>query len=246
MEQQKIAIRVTTLSNLFIGGSPTTFEIGGVDLYTVTDHVGKPYIPSSSIKGMSRTIVRQEELPGSEEIKEAFKGYLERVKEQNLRRLQEMNISDNEDFKTRRNSMKERFEKELARVSAECLFGIEGFNHSPKLLFNDLQLADIPALMPPSIESYFSIDSKNSIHPDNDQSTAPTVTANPRTYKVVRPGVSFEGNILFYQMDQLNLPITQIKDFVITAIEQFNSGIYRLGNSGSRGYGRIKVEGIQE
>lgn len=245
MNVEKISFKVTTLSNLFIGGSPTPFEIGGVDLYTVTDTTGKPYIPGSSIKGMTRTIVRIGDLAGNMAIKKAYREYLERLKEESIKQLQKMNIDNNEDLKTRKASMEERFEKELARVSAQCLFGIEGFNHSPKLIFNDLQIRDFPAIMP-NVESYFSIDSKNSIHSIDDQNAPVSITANPRTYKVVRPGVCFEGNILFYQMDKLDLPLDQIKDFVKAAIEQFNTGIYRLGNSGSRGYGKIKVEVIQE
>lgn len=46
----------------------------------------------------------------------------------------------------------------------------------------------------------------------------------------------------FYLIDQLQIQEGTVKKFVIDAIEQFNNGTYRLGNSGSRGYGKIKVE----
>ena len=49
-----IEIRVKTLSNLFIGGSPMPFEIGGIDLWTAVDEEGFPCIPASSLKGALR------------------------------------------------------------------------------------------------------------------------------------------------------------------------------------------------
>ena len=33
-----------------------------------------------------------------------------------------------------------------------------------------------------------------------------------------------------------------IEEFIKSAVLEFNGGIYRLGNSGSRGYGRIETE----
>ena len=46
-----IHISVKTLSNLFIGGTPTPFEIGGIDQWTAVDEEGFPCIPASSLKG---------------------------------------------------------------------------------------------------------------------------------------------------------------------------------------------------
>ena len=38
----------------------------------------------------------------------------------------------------------------------------------------------------------------------------------------------------------------EIKEFIKEVVLRFNDGIYRLGNSGSRGYGKIQVEVIEE
>lgn len=240
MKLQNLSIRVTTQSNLFIGGSPAAFEIGGVDLYTVTDYRGRPYIPASSFKGALRNIVR--EMAADKlglEIQEAYKNYLTDLQADNMNRLEQMSLEPerNESVMERKESAMKRFEKELNRVSAECLFGIEGFNRSPKLIFNDLEAAEEKE----NIEDYFSIDSKNSIE-QSGKNEEPKVAANPRTYKVIRPGVTFQGNILFFDFDKLALSPSKVTEFVLHAIEQFNTGMYRLGNSGSRGYGKVKID----
>lgn len=243
MNTETIRLKVTTLSNLFIGGSPATFEIGGVDLFTVTNHLGKPYIPASSFKGTSRNIVR--DLVGThkdaESIRQSYKQYLQELLVQNMKQLEQMKMKEKEAGEERINRMNERFTKEIGRVSAECLFGMEGFNHTPKLIFNDLRLLN--AL---DEEAIFSIDSKNSIEQSEQSAKEPKVSANPRTYKTVRPGVEFVGEINFHMMDKLSTSLDVVRSFVEHAITQFNEGTYRLGNSGSRGYGRIQVEILRE
>ena len=62
---ERIRAEIITEANLFIGDNPSTFEIGGIDLYTKTDYNNRPQIPASSIKGTMRKIVRDME---SEEI----------------------------------------------------------------------------------------------------------------------------------------------------------------------------------
>ena len=54
----KFKITVTTKSNLFIGGNPTMFEIGGVDQYTIVDTDQRPYIPASTLKGVFRQCLK--------------------------------------------------------------------------------------------------------------------------------------------------------------------------------------------
>lgn len=244
MNTETIRLKVTTFSNLFIGGSPTTFEIGGVDLFTVTNHLGKPYIPGSSFKGTLRNIVRDLGQSGSsvsaqaKAISQAYKQYLLELQQQNMVQLEQMKMNEKEGGEERINRMNERFTKEIGRVSAECLFGMEGFNHTPKLIFNDLRLLN--ALDEADI---FSIDSKNSIEQSEKE---PKVSANPRTYKTVRPGVEFAGEINFHMMDKLSVSPDVVRSFVEHAVTQFNEGAYRLGNSGSRGYGRIQVEILRE
>ncbi|QNM45580.1 hypothetical protein DUT88_06345 [Shouchella clausii] len=231
-----IQLKVTTLSNLFIGGSPRSFEIGGIDLFTVTDHNGKPYIPASSFKGSLRRIVRDLTKSSAEAklITEAYQEFLHNKKQENLQWIKEMKEKDE-----RFDRVEKRFEEAVNKASAEYLFGIEGFNHTPKLIFNDLLFKG------KDDDNLFSIDSKNSIKASNPQEE-PNVVANPRTYKTVRPGVEFSGEILFYMLDQLSVPMEVTARFVENAIYQFNAGVYRLGNSGSRGYGRIQVEVSRE
>ena len=237
MSTEKINIRLTTEANLCIGGTPRSFEIGGVDLHTVTDYNGNPYIPASSFKGALRNIVRDKvknEDAVALQIGEAYRRYLEAIR----KTAEDCKQIKNQE---RINSMKEHFDAVLSDVSAEYLFGIQGFNHTPKLLFNDFILDHKPK---GGVEELFSIDSKNVI-----EYSANNIAANPRQYKTVRPGVVFRGEILFSQIDKLetaDLKAETIRKFIENTILEFNDGIYRLGNSGSRGYGRVQIELIQE
>ena len=63
-----IKIRIKTLSNLFIGGSPMPFEIGGIDQWTAVDGQGFPCIPASSLKGALRAIVMEDHSKEADEI----------------------------------------------------------------------------------------------------------------------------------------------------------------------------------
>lgn len=130
----------------------------------------------------------------------------------------------------RKEGINERFAKTIREVSAEYLFGVQGFNDAPKLIFNDLVVKEGQ-----EERELFSIDSKNRIDVVEDQ-----LSAKPRTYKTVRPGVVFTGDILLYRMERLG--IKGIREFVEKSLLEFNSGIYRLGGSGSRGYGRVRIE----
>ena len=104
-------------------------------------------------------------------------------------------------------------------------------------MFNDLILDE----QENKIEDLFSIDTKNCIEYLEDR-----VESNPRTYKTIRQEVKFYGDILFYHMQELEMDIKEIKKFIKEVVLRFNDGIYRLGNSGSRGYGKIQVEVIEE
>ncbi|WP_212734480.1 hypothetical protein, partial [Paenibacillus terrae] len=176
----------------------------------------------------------------SAEIAQAYKQYLERLREENNLECEKYGIEEE-----RIQRMDERFGKIIEKASAEDLFGIEGFNDTPKLLFNDL----LPIREKANKDDWFSIDSKNSIELSS-QGGMPRVLANPRTYRVVRPGVSFVGDVLLYNTEKLKLNGqnigSRITDFIKEAMIQFNSGIYRLGNSGSRGYGRVEIEFVGE
>lgn len=229
-KMDNIVINLTTVSNLFIGDTPSAFEIGGVDSYTITDLEGNPYIPASSYKGVLKRIAREMEEDGDSyalEIAEKYRIYLEALKEANEKKQAAGRGKNLE--KDRITAMWERFDESIRGASVQYLFGIQGFNNSPKLIFNDLLLA-----RKKDNNELFSIDTKNTI-----VTSAEGVKAMPRTYKTVCPGVEFTGEILLYRMEQLNAPC--VKEFIEKALREFNHGIYRLGNSGSRGYGRVKV-----
>ena len=242
----KLSIEITTLSNLFIGGSPVTFEIGGIDLYTVTSNQGVPYIPASSLKGGSKQIGRETNSQMPDDLKDAshiigqaYKEYLTVLQEHNQKEVKQYNIEQE-----RIDKMNARYKKVIDQASVESLFGIEGFNDSPKLMFNDL----LPITQEKDIEKYFSIDSKNSIQ-QNDEGDVPQVSANPRTYRVVRPGITFAGDIILYNMEKLQHDghdiSKMVESYLTYILDQFNTGFYRLGNSGSRGYGRIKLDIVE-
>jgi len=223
---KRLRIQIETLSNLFIGGSPTTFEIGGIDQYTIEDISGQPMIPASSLKGVLRRIVRdmaEEKDSKAIAIGEAYQNHLALLQEKNQKQALDLKIETE-----RLDKMNHRFQEAKKSASAEYLFGIQGFNQVPKLIFNDLKIKT-PA------SEWYSIDSKNSIELKEDD-----VCSNPRFYKAVRPGILFEGDILFHNLEKLG--IDGIGEFITRAVLKFNEGIYRLGNSGSRGYGRVQVE----
>ena len=225
---ERIKIELTTLSNLFIGDTPSSFEIGGIDQYTKTDFYNKPLVPASSLKGVLRRIISDMETDGTaEEFAKAYKDYFKDLKEKNIRNLEK--VADKIEPE-RKKGINDRFEKTIEEASAEYLFGVQGFNDAPKLIFNDLVVKEGQ-----EERELFSIDSKNRIDVVEDQ-----LSAKPRTYKTVRPGVVFTGDILLYRMERLG--IKGIREFVENSLLEFNSGIYRLGGSGSRGYGRVRIE----
>lgn len=239
---EQLNLKVTTKTNLFIGSTPAAFEIGGVDLYTQTDYQNHPIIPASSMKGTLRQIVR-ELIEASDqeaiEIGRAYKIYLENIKSQSVEQLKK--VKGNKDIERERvMGLERRFQEAIEAASAEYLFGISGFNRTPKLMFHDLTVGE-------KLEEteWISIDYKNSIDYDTKNMT---ISSNPRSYQCVRPGITFYGDMIFYKMEELiscrfgNLTETKIKNFVQKALQEFNNGIVRLGNSGSRGYGKILVE----
>lgn len=225
---ERIKIELTTLSNLFIGDTPSSFEIGGIDQYTKTDFYNKPLIPASSLKGVLRRIISDmESESAAKEIAHAYEIYFRDLEEKNKENLERAAEKVEPE---RKKGINERFAKTIREVSAEYLFGVQGFNDAPKLIFNDLVVKEGQ-----EERELFSIDSKNRIDVVEDQ-----LSAKPRTYKTVRPGVVFTGDILLYRMEGLG--IKGIREFVESSLLEFNSGIYRLGGSGSRGYGRVRIE----
>lgn len=229
-----IKFKIITLSNLFIGGAPVPFEIGGIDQQTILDQEGFPYIPGSSLKGALRAMVRQDKNPAAEEIKKLYALYLEKQREGNEKRIRE--IVEEPEALTR---IEKNYAEAEEKSSAEYLFGIKGFNNSPKLLFSDVLLGREYRHK----ESCFSIDMKNSI--DDKNGVAPV--SNPRSYQTARSGLVFEGEICLYQMGCWDKASVELcRGYVIEHLQRFNEGIYRLGNSKSRGYGKVEVRIVEE
>ena len=52
----------------------------------------------------------------------------------------------------------------------------------------------------------------------------------------------FEGEIRFYKIGLLGEDAEELcKNYIIFNLLKFNEGFYRLGNSKSRGYGKVQV-----
>ena len=77
-----IKIRVKTLANLFVGGNPRPFEIGGIDQWTAVDEEGFPCIPASSWKGAIRAIVQADDSDVAKEIAKWYEEMLEAEKQE--------------------------------------------------------------------------------------------------------------------------------------------------------------------
>ncbi len=226
--QNTIKFEIETLSNLFIGGAPVPFEIGGIDQQTALDQEGFPCIPASSFKGALRTIVREDESGKAKNILQLYAAYLKKERKANQERIHK--LVHEEDALER---IESRYEDAIQMSSPEYLFGIKGFNNTPKLIFSDLWLCDKFR----DKKRCFSIDMKNSI----DTAGAAPVS-NPRVYKTARSGLVFVGEIQFYKMEQLGEGAMMLcKSYVIDNLRKFDNGIYRLGNSKSRGYGKVGV-----
>jgi len=222
------AFKVETLSNLLIGGASVSFEIGGIDQHTVVDREEFPYIPGSAIKGSLRTIIRDDKSSMAKEITNLYISYLKEKRDEDRKLIQEF-VKEKEKL----DRIEAAYKKVLRDASAEYLFGIKGFDHTPKLLFEDLLL--IPELR--NKEMCFSIDMKNNIIIGEEKPES-----NPRSYKTARSGLIFEGAVRFYRLGLLGENAEELcRAFIIENLKKFNSGIYRLGNSKSRGYGKIKV-----
>ena len=232
--ENAITVRVKTLSNLLIGGVPTPFEIGGIDQKTAVDAEGYPCIPASTMKGALRAIVHQNHKSElGQRIAALYENYIKREAENNRDRISQW-VEDREELKR----IEVRYQKAYQESTPEYLFGIEGFNGTPKLLFSDLILRD----KPDNMGSCFSIDMKNSIAIVNQ-----LPVSNPRSYKTARSGLEFTGEIHLYRIGLLGESAVELcKEYIQFNLEQFNDGVHRLGNSKSRGYGKISVSVLAE
>jgi CRISPR-associated protein Csm3 len=232
----KIKLICETKSNLFIGGMNETFEIGGIDMYTVTRE-GKPYIPGSSLKGVFRNMFRNVYGNNTEECNE-IKLIVSKYLTAEIKKIKEVEteIEKSEEEEERKNNVKEKLskskdflEKLKNDINIESIFGISGLNNHPRLVFSDFDVMDNEN------DEYFSIDIKNKITIDGNE-----ISSDPRIYKAVKKGVKFSGCISL--MKFLEEDRKKIYSIILDSLKYFNNGNYRLGNSQSRGYGIVEFE----
>lgn len=250
MEQIKnkrtsIKIKIITKSNVLMGGVNESFEIGGVDKSTVRTQDGKPYIPASAFKGVFRKIVTescQSANKESEQERVVIENIIRLLENDKAKAVEEIdykikllqedgNIESDraECFEKRKKEIEEMYDNFIKQAAPINLLGIDGYQRAPKLLFSDFYVVE-------GQKDYFSIDSKNSIEEKNYE-----LSANPRTYRTIRKGVEFTGEILLYQFERFE-DEDKIIQYIEAMLEKFNAGFYRIGNSKSRGYGRIEVK----
>lgn len=90
---ERIDIRITTKTNLFIGDTPSTFEIGGIDAATKINYQGLPVIPASSFKGVLKRIIRDMAAADNQQakkIEDAYRAYLNKLWQENDKRIKKM------------------------------------------------------------------------------------------------------------------------------------------------------------
>lgn len=227
---KKIKVKIRTESNCLIGSATQSFNIGGVDQCTTLDNKGNPIIQASAFKGSLRAIIKNED-NDMEETEKFYRIFFEELIKRYEKCQQENNFKDN-NLKEAIKRIRECSEK----IKAEYLFGIEAINMMPRLYFSDLKIIEEA-----NKEDYFIIDSKTSIETDTGE-----VISNPRIYKAIKPGMEFEGEIILKNFENKEISTEKIIEEIIKKLELFNEGYYRIGNSKTRGYGKISVEAKSE
>ena len=231
----EIKIKLTTESCCLIGNQTESFSVGGVDQSTTIDENGKPIIHGSAFKGALRNIVREQEK--KEGQMEKIKMYVKCIINKILEKYQSEDIVKTEKIEKLISNLENKVNSN--ELKAEYIFGMEGVNGLPRIFCSDFRVIESENKK----EDYFLIDTKTCIEEVNGN-----IISNPRTYKVIKPGVEFEGIIRFYnpffienedEIKKIEAPIEkELKD----ALRMFNEGIYGIGNSKSRGYGQIRVD----
>ena len=227
----EIEIKLKTKSSCLIGNQTESFSVGGVDQATTIDENGKPVIHGSSFKGALRNIVREKEKEEGKMIE--TKKYVKLLIEETLKKYE--NISKTEKI----DKMLSNLEEKAKNSKAEYIFGMEGLNGMPRLFCSDFRVLEGKDEQE---NDYFLIETKNLLEEKNGE-----IFSKPRTYRVVKPGIVFEGairfkNPFFVLSEEKSKEIGEIKKELEEALLEFNTGFYGIGNSKSRGYGQIKIE----
>lgn len=234
---EPIKINITTLSNCLIGGAQQSYQIGGIDECTAINSNGEPIITASAFKGVTRNLFinESESSTSLDIIIDSYKKYFDYL-------IQEIDKSNSDE----REKIKVELQNKRDEVSIKYLFGVEGYANSPKLMFSDLHV--IKTKRCENKAEYFNVETKNTIIQDKQKDGRVIVSSNPRTYKTIKQDIVFEGEISFFKFNLFsNIGISDenivlIKEFVKEHLKIFNHGIYRIGNSKSRGYGKIQLE----
>lgn len=222
---QKIKVKIKTESNCLIGSATQSFSIGGVDQCTTLDNEGYPLIQASAFKGSLRAIIKYEN-DNMEETKKFYKIFFEKLIKKYKEHQEKNNLKD----------IIQKIEDYSKKISPEYLFGIESLNTMPRLYFSDLKVIKKPNI---TKEDYFIIDTKTSIKTDENSGE---IISNPRIYKAIKSGIEFEGEIILKDFDNEKIDTDEIKKEIIEKLKLFNEGYYRIGNSKTRGYGRVSIE----
>lgn len=231
----EIKIKLTTESCCLIGNQTESFSVGGVDQSTTIDENGKPIIHGSAFKGALRNIVREQEK--KEGQMEKTKMYVKCIINKILEKYQSEDIVKTEKIEKLISNLENKVNSN--ELKAEYIFGMEGVNGLPRIFCSDFRVIESENKK----EDYFLIDTKTCIEEVNGN-----IISNPRTYKVIKPGTKFEGIIRFYNPffivneDEIKKIEAPIEKELRDALKMFNEGLYGIGNSKSRGYGRIRVE----
>lgn len=225
----EVRIKLTTLSCCLVGNQTESFSIGGVDQSTTIDENGKPIIHGSAFKGAFRNIVREH--GKREEELTQIKDYVKYLIEGTLKKYNSEDIPKTEKIK----KMLLNLEEKARNPKADYIFGMEGVNGMPRLFCSDFRVSKYEDKQK---DDYFLIDTKNNLEEKDGE-----IFSNPRTYRVIKPGIEFKGIIRFYNpLGESKEIETKIKEELKEVLKEFNNGLYGIGNSKSRGYGQIKVE----
>ncbi len=230
-----IKFTLKTESNCLIGNQTTPFSAGGVDQSTLVDNEGYPIISGSAFKGALRNIYRENIslFPKTNE-------YVQEVLTEILSRYRDFikNFNDGNEMNQDKIEQLENIEEEIGKKKAlpEYIFGIERLNNTPKLCFSDIKVKDRGK----DKRDYLVVDMKNTIDEKDNK-----LESRPRTYKCIRPGVEFMGEIRFndngFRSNKLENLEKEMLEEVQKALLMFNGGFYGIGNSKSRGYGNITI-----
>ena len=175
----EIKIKLTTKSCCLIGNQTESFSVGGVDQSTTIDENGKPIIHGSAFKGALRNIVREQEK--KEGQMEKTKEYVECIINKTLEKYQSKDIVKTGKVEKMISNLKNKVNSK--ELKAEYIFGMEGVNGLPRIFCSDFRVIESKDK---KIDDYFLIDTKNCIEEINGN-----ILSNPRTYKVIKPGVEF-------------------------------------------------------